>query len=360
MSQSRKFIHIDMDCFFAAVEMKKRPELKNIPMAIGGSTKRRGVIATCNYPARYFGIHSAMATSQALKLCPQLVLVPGSMKEYSDVSQQIMAILRTFTDQVEVVSVDEAFLDVTDCELFDGSATLIAQAIRARILLETGLTASAGIAPLRFVAKIASDENKPDGIFVVSPKRIDEFVAGLALKKIPGVGKVTQEKLKRYGLSTCQNVRDQSLNFMIDKFGKFGLSIWQKSHAIDKRGLSFDRERKSVGVEHTLSDDINSFEQCCECLFKLLERLKERLQDKTKYGVTTIGVKLKFNDFKSTSVEQKTTQISVDLFKELLQQALLRKENRSIRLVGIFVNLPSSYLCKQLELFEKQQGLFEL
>ena len=131
-----------------------------------------------------------------------------------------------------------------------------------------------------------------------------------------------------------------------------------KSHAIDKRGLSFDRERKSVGVEHTLSEDINSFEQCCECLFNLLDRLKERMQGKDKYGVTTIGVKLKFNDFKSTSVEQKANQISVELFKELLQQALLRKENRSIRLVGIFVNLPSSYLCKQLELFEKQRGLF--
>jgi len=353
-----KFIHIDMDCFFAAVEMQKRPELKHVPIAIGGTVKRRGVISTCNYPARKFGVHSAMATAQALKLCPNLVLVSGSMREYSLISKRIMGILRTFTDQVEVVSVDEAYLDVTDCKLYKGSATLIAKAIRERIFIETGLTASAGVAPIRFVAKIASDENKPDGLFVVTPKALESFVATLELRKIPGVGKVTQEKLKTYGLITCQNVRDRSLNFMLEKFGKFGLSMWQKSHAIDKRGLSFDRERKSVGVERTLSHDIHTLEECSECLLDLMARLKERMQDKVQLGVTTLGVKLKFNDFKSTSVEKKANQVSLDLFQVLLKQALERKQSRSIRLVGIFVNLPHSQLNKQLELFDKQFLLF--
>ncbi|BCE00343.1 DNA polymerase IV [Marinicellulosiphila megalodicopiae] len=346
----KKFIHIDMDCFFAAVEMQKRPELKNVPMAIGGSKLRRGVIATCNYPARAFGVHSAMATANALRVCPQLVLVPGSMKEYSRISAQIMSILRTFTDQVEVVSVDEAFLDVTDCSLHNGSATLIAQDIRAEIFKQTGLTASAGVAPVRFIAKIASDENKPNGQCVVTPDQLDGFVLNLPLKKIPGVGKVTQEKLANMGLHTCADIREKNLNFMIDKFGKFGLSIWHKSHGIDNRGLSFNRERKSIGVEHTLAEDITTYEQCCDCLDNLLLRLNERMESKSQQTICTLGVKLKFNDFKSTSVEQKANQLSTGLFKQLLLQAFYRKAERSIRLVGIFVNLPSGELNKQLEL----------
>ena len=172
----RKIIHIDMDCFFAAVEMRDNPNLRDIPIAIGGSRIERGVISTCNYPARAFGVRSAMPTGQALKLCPQLTLLRGDMEKYRSVSQQIQAIFYRFTDKIEPLSLDEAYLDVTDSPHCHGSATLIAERIRQTILQETGLTASAGVAPNKFIAKIASDWHKPDGLFVVTPADVEQFV----------------------------------------------------------------------------------------------------------------------------------------------------------------------------------------
>jgi len=172
----RKIIHVDMDCFYAAVEMRDNPALKNIPIAIGGNSDRRGVISTCNYPARKYGVRSAMATAYAMKLCPNLTLVKGRMDAYASESQKIRKIFSDYTDLVEPLSLDEAYLDVTNSQFCGGSATLIAEEIRARIKSELGLTASAGVAPCKFVAKVASDENKPDGICVITPDNLDEFV----------------------------------------------------------------------------------------------------------------------------------------------------------------------------------------
>ena len=186
MAKYNKFIHIDMDCFYAAVEMRDNPELAKVPMAIGGNSNR-GVLATSNYIAREYGVRAAMSNYQAKKLCPHLRIVPGRMSLYKEISQQIRAIFARYTDLIEPLSLDEAYLDVTDCTQYKGSATLIAQQIRDDIFRETGLTASAGVAPIKFLAKIASDENKPNGQFVITPDKVDAFIEGLPLKKIPGV-----------------------------------------------------------------------------------------------------------------------------------------------------------------------------
>ena len=191
--------------------MRDDPSLLHLPIAIGGKSDRRGVIATCNYKARQFGVHSAMPTGHALRLCPDLVVIPGTMAKYREAAQQIRQIFYRYTDKVEPLSLDEAYLDVTDCNECQGSATLIAQQIRQQIATEVGVTASAGIAPNKFLAKVASDLNKPDGQFVITPDDIDEFVEKLEVKRIFGVGKVTNEKLRRLGIITCGDLQQRDL-----------------------------------------------------------------------------------------------------------------------------------------------------
>lgn len=345
----RKIIHIDMDCFYAAVEMRDDPSLRAVPIAIGGSADRRGVISTCNYPARKFGVRSAMATAQALKLCPHLILVPGRMELYVEVSKQIRAIFTRYTDKIEPLSLDEAYLDVSDSSLFSGSATLIAEDIRQTIVKETGLTASAGVASCKFVAKIASDENKPNGICVITPGKLDEFVKRLPLGKIPGVGKVTVQKLHQLGLYTCEDVRSFPLPQLVKKFGKFGPVIWNRSHAIDDRDLSLSRERKSVGVERTLAEDLLTDRACIDMIDVLYPKLEERLKKaRPNMRIQSQGVKLKFDDFQQTTVEHKCNELDKGYFVELLEEALQRKAQRGIRLVGLHVGLPTNHDSVQL------------
>lgn len=346
-SYLRKIIHIDMDCYYAAVEMRDNPEYRNVPLAIGGSSDRRGVISTCNYQARKFGVRSAMATAHALKLCPDLVLAPGRMALYSEISQQIREIFSRYTDKIEPLSLDEAYLDVSDCQLFSGSATLIAEDIRKTIFAETQLTASAGVAPCKFVAKIASDENKPNGICVITPDKLDDFVISLPLGKIPGVGKVTLSKLNNIGLFTCADVRQFPFDDLIKRFGKFGSVIWDRSHGLDDRNLSLSRQRKSVGVERTLAEDIHTEEDCIKMLDSLFPLLEKRL-NKTKAKIQSQGIKLKFSDFQQTTVEHKCHQLNQDYFLELLTEGLSRQANRGIRLVGLHVGLADSNDSKQL------------
>ncbi len=345
----KKFIHIDMDCFYAAVEMRDNPALRGIPIAIGGSADRRGVISTCNYPARKFGVRSAMATAQALKLCPNLTLVKGRMEKYVEESRIIRAIFERYTDLIEPLSLDEAYLDVSESGLFAGSATRIAQDIRAGIFRETGLTASAGVAPIKFVAKIASDENKPNGICVITPDKLDGFVAQLPLKKIPGVGKVTAEKLAELGLRTCQDVRQYPQDQFLKRFGKYGSVLWNRCHAIDERGVSVSRERKSVGIETTLAQDIYSEEQVWQVMEDLLPKLTKRLEKVSpNLAIHNQGIKLKFADFQQTTMEQRMQRLNKTMFKSLLQKILQRQNGRGIRLVGLQVAMPSQADSQQL------------
>lgn len=345
----RKIIHIDMDCFYAAVEMRDNPSLREVPLAIGGSRDRRGVISTCNYLAREFGVRSAMATGHALKLCPNLVLAPGRMELYSEISKQIREIFARYTDKIEPLSLDEAYLDVSDSRLFGGSATLIANDIRQTIYDETQLTASAGVASCKFVAKIASDENKPNGICVITPDKMDAFVQQLPLKKIPGVGKVTSEKLNNMGLFTCADVRQFPFDELIKRFGKFGSVIWARSHGEDQRELQVNRQRKSVGVERTLSQDITTEAECQQMIDSLYAQLERRLlKASPKLAIQSQGVKLKFSDFQQTTVEHRCRVLSKHYFSDLLRQALARQQNRGIRLVGLHVGLPAEYKEQQL------------
>ena len=347
----RKIIHIDMDCFYAAVEMRDNPKYREVPLAIGGSSDRRGVISTCNYQARKFGVRSAMATAHALKLCPNLVLAPGRMEVYSQVSKTIRQIFSRYTDKIEPLSLDEAYLDVTDCELFAGSATLIAEDIRQTIYAETQLTASAGVAPCKFVAKIASDENKPNGICVVTPDKLDEFVKHLPLGKIPGVGKVTLAKLNNMGLYTCQDVREYSFELLVKRFGKFGPVIWTRSHGEDNRDLTVSRQRKSVGVERTMSEDIYSQEDCIGMIESLYPKLKQRLEKSSpSLAIQSQGIKLKFSDFQQTTVEHRRGILDKAYFFELLEEGLSRQKGRGIRLVGMSVGLVNKTVNQQLSL----------
>ncbi|MGL4638959.1 MAG: DNA polymerase IV, partial [Shewanella sp.] len=338
-------IHIDMDCYFAAVEMRDFPEFRGKPLAVGGSLDRRGVISTCNYEARKFGVRSAMATAYAVKLCPDLILVPGRMQVYKEVSRQIRGIFARYTPLIEPLSLDEAYLDVTDCQLYHGSATLIAEAIRRDILIETGLTASAGVAPVKFLAKVASDLNKPNGQYVIPPQQVAAFVNTLSLRQIPGVGKVTAEKLAALGLQTCGQVQQYPRQALLQHFGKFGTALFERAHGIDERPICPDRLRKSIGVETTLAQDINTLEQCQPVMSTLIAELQRRMA-RTLEGakIQRQVVKLKFSDFKQTTIEHKSDEVSVALFYSLLAQALTRQHGRGIRLVGVSVGLydPSS------------------
>ncbi len=348
----RKIIHVDMDCFYAAVEMRDFPEYKDVALAVGGNEKQRGVISTCNYEARKFGVRSAMPTGQALKLCPHLQLVPGRMKVYSDVSKQIRRILERYTLKIEPLSLDEAYLDVTDCKMLHGSATLIAEAIRKDIRDELKITASAGIAPIKFLAKVASDMNKPNGQFVIPPEEVQNVIDKLPLEKIPGVGKVSLEKLQQAGFYICEDIKNSDYRDLLLKFGRLGASLWKKSHGIDTRQVETERERKSVGVERTFSKNISSYDQCWQLIEeKLYPELEARLLKASPNGeILKQGIKMKFADFQQTTIEHVHNQLELAYFKELLHDILQRQNGREIRLLGLNVMLKPEEQTKQLSL----------
>jgi len=346
----RKIIHVDMDCFFAAVEMRDNPSLRDIPLAIGGSRVQRGVISTANYPARKYGVRSAMPTATALKLCPHLTLLPGRFDAYKEASHHIREIFSRYTPLIEPLSLDEAYLDVTATPHCQGSATLMAQAIRADILRETGLTASAGIAPIKFLAKIASDLNKPNGQYVITPQAMPAFLLSLPLSKIPGVGKVATRKLEEMGLHTCADVQQADLSLLLKRFGKFGRVLWERSNGIDDRDVIVERERKSLGVERTLGEDIHSWEACLKIIDFLYEELDRRLglirPDKQ---IARQGVKLKFNDFQQTTQEHVWPLLNKDDMINVARQVWdERRAGRGVRLVGLHVTLLDPQLERQL------------
>ncbi|MDO5059398.1 MAG: DNA polymerase IV [Neisseria sp.] len=353
----QKIIHIDMDCFFAAVEIRERPELAGKPVAVGGSADRRGVLTTCNYEARKFGLHSAMPTAQALKRCPHLVLLPVNMPLYKSVSQQIHAIFRRYTDLIEPLSLDEAYLDVSRSNHCFGSATWMAQEIRQTIWNELGLTASAGIAPLKFLAKIASERNKPNGQFVIPPEQVAAFVQTLPLGKIHGVGKVTNEKLKQLGFETCADIQQADKLMIYRRFGKFGRRLWDFAHGIDPREVEPNRPRKSLAVETTLAADIGSLHEAREIVqahfHKLVFRIQRNWDDMPPNEFKKLGIKLKFDDFSQTTLERQTDGLSLQAFDNLLEQIWQRRNGRKVRLIGLNVYFPEKTEEKQLDLWDE-------
>ena len=346
----RKVLHIDCDCFFAAVEMRENPQLCHVPIAIGGHSDRRGVISTCNYPAREFGIHSAMATAQALKKCPQLLLLPGNMSLYREVSNQVMSIIQRYGIAYEQVSVDEAYLELDP----DDSAIDIGNKIRAEVESEVGITVSVGAAPNKFLAKVASDWNKPNGLFAVKPHQVEAFVSQLEVRKIPGIGPKTAERLAEKGIILCSDAQVYSLLELVNAYGRTGASLYKRCRGQDDRLLSRDRVRKSISVERTFVNDIFLSEQLNDEVDVLWQKFIQRTE-KADIDSRTLApfVKVKFNDFSQTTLADHLQMTSLEAFRQLLQQARLRHdadEIKGVRLIGIGGRCPEVDE-QQLELF---------
>jgi DNA polymerase IV len=344
----RKIIHIDMDCFYAAVEVKYQPRLKGLPLAVGGNVGGRGVLTTASYEARKFGVRSAMTSSQAVRLCPDLILIPPDFSKYKVESQKVRKILERYSDRIEPLSLDEAYLDVTHSKIEGGMAAKIAGRIRREISSELGLTASAGVAPNKFLAKIASDLNKPDGLAVIRPEQVEAFMMDLPIEKIWGVGRVTAKKLQSLGFKTCGELQAKSLSEMVKIFGSWGAQLYEFSRGIDNRPVVTTRERKSLSVEETYGRNLVSRAEVIAKLPEIYEDFSERFarfvsSQESKARVRSMVVKLKFDNFRQKGRERSLRQEhapSMLEFRDLLEQAL-DGETRPVRLVGIGVKFES-------------------
>ncbi len=355
----RKIIHIDADAFYASVEMRENPALRDKPIAVGGSSESRGVIATANYAARQFGVRSALPSARARQLCPELEIIPARFDLYRKVSGQFREIFADFTDAIEPLSLDEAYLDVSDSEHFGGSATLIAEEIRRRVREELSLTVSAGVAPNKFLAKVASDWNKPDGQLTISPTQVARFVFDLPVSRINGVGKVTTEKLAAMGVVTCGDLQEIPLNDLVRRFGKYGSRLADLAHGKDDREVKTSRLRKSISVERTYAADLSTETELFEALDRVLEELDSRFAKiNQQYLPTKRFVKVKFRDFTQTTLEEVfedrgSSWFCKADFQRLLTGARARKP-LSVRLLGAGLRLEprSGDNLDQLSLFD--------
>jgi DNA polymerase IV len=335
-AEQRAIIHLDMDCFYAAIEVRDQPSLKGKPVGVGGARDRRGVLTTCNYEAREFGVRSAMPTFMALQRCPNLIILPTRFDVYRQESAVIREILHRFTPLVEPLSLDEAYLDVT---AHPGAPGPLAQVIRGLIFRKTKLTASAGIGPNKLVAKIASDLKKPNGQFEVKQEEVPEFMEKLPVRKLWGIGDVTEQKMERLGIATCGEMRRLSRGELQEHFGKFGIELHDLCRGIDQRPVEPDRERKSLSNEETFSANLETLAECDEKLPELFEELMADLAQKEAARIVTkIFVKLKFADFTRTTVERAGLTPSLEQFRLLLAEAFART-NKSVRLIGLGVRL---------------------
>jgi DNA polymerase IV len=330
----RTIVHLDMDCFYAAIEVRDRPALRGKPVAVGGARERRGVLTTCNYEARKFGVHSAMPTFMALQRCPSLIVLPTRFDVYRRESAVIREILRRFTPLVEPLSLDEAYLDLT---AHPGAPGALATLIRGLIFQKTKLTSSAGIGPNKLIAKIASEMNKPNGQFEVKPEQVAEFMNKLPVRKIWGIGEKTEHKLEELGVRTCGDLQRFARPRLVDLFGKFGIELYDLCRGVDDRPVEPDRPRKSLSTEETFSIDLDTIEQCEERLEELFgELMADLAQKEAARRLTKIFVKLKFADFTRTTAERAGLEPSLDAFRSLLVEAFART-GKKVRLIGIGV-----------------------
>jgi DNA polymerase-4 len=356
----RKIIHCDCDRFYAAVETRDDPASRDKPLAVGGRPEQCGVVATCNYEARKYGVRSAMSTAQVLRRCPDLIVLPPAMEKYRIASRQILAIYRDYTELVEPLSLDEAYLDVTDASSLHGSATAIAQQIRARIAASVGITASAGIAPNKFIAKIASDWNKPNGQFVVKPQQVDAFVAVLPVSKLFGVGKVTAARLNQLGVQTCGDLRAWAMADLVHHFGRFGDRLYELCRGIDERPVNPSRERKSVSVEETYATYLPDLDACLRELPDLIAKPQTRVQ-RANAGdaVRKLFVNIRFADFSRTTVQCVASAIDAAQLRRLLETGFHR-HHRAVRLLGVGIRFGDkdndSGAASQLGLFGGNAG----
>ena len=347
---ARTIIHLDMDCFYAAIEVRDKPELAGKPVAVGGARDRRGVLTTCNYEARKFGVRSAMPTFQALQRCPELIVMPTRFDVYRHESAKIREILLRFTSLVEPLSLDEAFLDVSRC---NEDPAALAENIRRLIYQDASLTASAGIAPNKMLAKIASDWHKPKGQFEIRPEDISEFMEQLPVQKLWGIGAKSAEKFRRLGIRTCGELQRCSRIQLHEWFGKFGLELFQLCRGDDRREVMPDRERKSLSNERTFTIDLTSAAQCESRVPDLFEEMMVDLKRSgAEAQVKSLFVKIRFADFTRTTVERAGLPLNLESFLQLLHVGLERKQ-LGVRLLGLGVRFgeepPEG--ASQLELF---------
>lgn len=338
----RKIIHIDMDAFYASVEQRDNPELRGKPVAVGHA-EERGVVAAASYEARRFGVRSAMSSQKAKRLCPQLIFIPGRMEEYKSVSRQIHEIFHEYTDIIEPISLDEAFLDVTENKPGISLAVDIAKEIKKKIKDRLGLIASAGVSYNKFLAKIASDYRKPDGLCTIHPDQALEFISRLSIESFWGVGPVTAKKMHLLGIHNGEQLRARSLDMLTREFGKAGAVYYDFARGIDLRPVEAVRIRKSIGCEHTLERDINKRSSVIIELYHVAVELAERLERKNFRG-NTLTLKIKFHDFNqiTRSITQSRELISLDVILPLAKQLLkeVDYEQHPIRLIGLSVSNP--------------------
>jgi len=334
-------LHVDMDAFYAAVEERDDPSLVGKPVIVGGTPQGRGVVAAANYAVRKVGVHSAMPTSQALRLCPQAIVLPPRLSYYAEVSAKIREILDRFTPLVEPLSLDEAFLDVTGSEALFGPSAEIGRRIKFEINSTLKLVASVGVAPNKFLAKIASDIEKPDGFVVVDPERVHDFLDPLPVGRLWGVGRVTGDALEQMGVQTIGDVRKMPLAVLRDRFGASGEHLWQLAHGIDDRRVIPDREAKSVSHETTFATDINDRDVLRAWLTELAGQVGWRLRQQHLRG-RTVNLKVRFSDFQTITRAQtlaEPTDITGEISRvaaELLEQCL--PASRRVRLLGVGVS----------------------
>jgi DNA polymerase IV len=329
----RKIIHLDMDCFYAAIELRERPELEGRPVAVGGGS-RRGVVTTCNYEARKFGVRSAMPGFKARELCPELIFLPVRFELYGAESAKIRKILLSYTPLVEPLSLDEAFLDVTELGRY---AWDIAREIRSRICAATSLTCSAGIAPNKMLAKIASEWRKPNGQFAILPDEVEEFMRKLPVGKIWGVGPKSAEKFASLGIHTCNDLQKFSLPDMVARFGRWGQELYSLCRGQDDRPVEPNRIRKSLSNEYTYSENLTSLTACRTALDELIIDLEAELQRKEpRRSIRKAFVKVKFSDFTRTTKECLSSCPTRETFQALLGEAHTRG-GKSVRLLGVGV-----------------------
>jgi DNA polymerase IV len=359
----RKIIHIDMDAFYASVEQRDNPEYKGKPIVVGGSPQGRGgVVAAASYEARKFGIHSAMPSKKAVQLCPKVIFIYPRFSAYKEVSGRIREIFKRYTDLIEPLSLDEAFLDVTEDKQGIGSAIEIATRIRQAIYTELQLTASAGISINKFVAKIATDLNKPNGQTFIGPSQIESFMEKLPVEKFFGVGKVTAEKMKAMGLHTGADLKKLSEHQLIKHFGKPGQFFYQIVRGIDDRPVQPDRETKSVSAEDTFAHDLTTLEEMNEALETISEIVFNRIQRLSLKG-RTVTLKIKYHDFKQITRSQSFAEAvpNVEALTETARQLLASTDlaEKKIRLLGVGLsNFEGFVIPKKNETETDQLKLF--
>lgn len=362
---SRKIIHIDMDAFYASVEVRENPSLKGKPVIIARHPKEnggRGVVATASYEARKYGVHSAMSAQKAYELCPDGIFVSGNFELYRSISQEIRSIFKRYTDLIQPLSLDEAYLDITENKINLNSATLIAQRIQREIYNELRLTCSAGVSYNKFLAKLASDFKKPSGITVIPPEDAHEFLVNLPIEKYYGVGKKSVEKMHELGIFKGQDLYNKPEMELVDHFGKMGHSLYRKVRGIDDSTVEADRDRKSVGKETTFLDDLKSEEEVTQSLRQIANMTFASLKKNQKHGKTVV-LKIRYNDF-STLTRRKTFPNYIQDADELFVTALRIFEDegslaKGIRLLGITVTNLDSLLFENipLPLWAKQNTL---